>query len=1036
LTPIRKQFTIKAQTQQTFTHYIQRESKMNKQPGASTTPAFPTQAGKKANIGVAAEENTPNESMEKLQQVCQKTMAAVQAATAVVQNEVVQWTAKVGEWSKQEVSGAEIVSQTDSRIGEGLEQVRQIIARVRNRSQSLQGDIVSWTETSSINVKDLVEAIAGMENVMTQVDYRQAKAEAKQVAEMAKKAKTVAADTEAKETAARIQFGSGPAVTEAKKKANEAREAAGEKAKEAEQANAVVEQAKAVLGKEPVGATKKMRNAILATVEKLQAVVAELKRVYLQQMEAMMTEAEATQKEAKKWVAAEVKNALQIEKWYKQMDFIYRSIGKMLEQKVVQAIIQDTAKAIIDHRLSEVERSLAQIRTIYQTEMVPMKAALEAEKTKKEAQKTEITIKDDITVKIRAKMGEMLYVVNKGSSMISVIATATNEVIEMIRVGTSPQRVVITPDRTKLLITNAGDNTVSILDTATHQIIAAVPVGNHPLGIAILPDGTQAYVTNYGSGTVSVLDLQMNPVTAKEIRVGDSPVGVAFVYGGTRVFVTNALSRTISVIDKATQKVMREIQLEGRSPQGVAVTPDGKKAYIADEESDTITVINVVNNKITARIQVGQGPTEVAITADGTRAYVANSRGDNVSVVDVTTNPPTLVTTIAVGDRPVGIAFSGNGMRAYVSNENDDNVSVIDTATFTVQDPILVGQNPAGMAIGTETIAEKNVRKVTEAVMERNRTEFLSRKVRAAYVTNWSSNNVSVIDTNTYQVVATISVGKHPIDVAITQDGARACVVNHGSDNVSLIDTATYKVVATISVGKKPVNVATVPHKTQVYVMNHGSANVSVIDIVIQKVVATISVGKWLSGVAITPAGIQDYVIGYVTSMGNAANVNIIDNDTKQILDTVPTGQELWKYVALAPGGTRAYMVKDISYDICVIDTATQNVLMTIPVGVLPRGTTFTPDATRICVAEDFEGSITVGDTAPIRESAPIRKLATISVGKRPVGVAITPDGTKGYVPNMGGNNVSVIDIVTYQVLTTIPVGEGPVFVAIASIPQ
>jgi len=41
----------------------------------------------------------------------------------------------------------------------------------------------------------------------------------------------------------------------------------------------------------------------------------------------------------------------------------------------------------------------------------------------------------------------------------------------------------------------------------------------------------------------------------------------------------------------------------------------------------------------------------------------------------------------------------------------------------------------------------------------------------------------------------------------------------------------------------------------------------------------------------------------------------------------------------------------------------------------------------------------------------------------KPVGVVVSPDGKKVFVANGRGNSVSVIDAETYQILTTIPVG-------------
>ncbi|WP_406381587.1 YncE family protein [Streptomyces sp. NBC_01618] len=54
----------------------------------------------------------------------------------------------------------------------------------------------------------------------------------------------------------------------------------------------------------------------------------------------------------------------------------------------------------------------------------------------------------------------------------------------------------------------------------------------------------------------------------------------------------------------------------------------------------------------------------------------------------------------------------------------------------------------------------------------------LSPDGRSLYVTNGSSNTVSVIDTRTNRVAATIPVGKSPVSVALSRNGGRAYVAN------------------------------------------------------------------------------------------------------------------------------------------------------------------------------------------------------------------------------------------------------------------
>jgi len=63
-----------------------------------------------------------------------------------------------------------------------------------------------------------------------------------------------------------------------------------------------------------------------------------------------------------------------------------------------------------------------------------------------------------------------------------------------------------------------------------------------------------------------------------------------------------------------------------------------------------------------------------------------------------------------------------------------------------------------------------------------------------AYITNYHSNNVSVIDTATNNVVTSVSIGPFPSGIAVTPDGTKVYVTNQWDNNVSVIDTVTNKV--------------------------------------------------------------------------------------------------------------------------------------------------------------------------------------------------------------------------------------------------
>src|SRR5215510_2823499 len=97
------------------------------------------------------------------------------------------------------------------------------------------------------------------------------------------------------------------------------------------------------------------------------------------------------------------------------------------------------------------------------------------------------------------------------------------------------------------------------------------------------------------------------------------------------------------------------------------------------------------------------------------------------------------------------------------------------------------------------------------------------------YVTNRDDNTVSVIDTATNTVIATIPVGARPTLLAVTPDAAFAYVANQEGNTVSVIATASNTVVATVPVGNFPFGVAITPNGAFAYVANLFDNTVSVI---------------------------------------------------------------------------------------------------------------------------------------------------------------------------------------------------------------
>lgn len=283
------------------------------------------------------------------------------------------------------------------------------------------------------------------------------------------------------------------------------------------------------------------------------------------------------------------------------------------------------------------------------------------------------------------------------------------------------------------------------------------------------------------------------------------------------------------------------------------------------------------------------------------------------------------------------------------------------------------------------------------------------------YVANSTTDNVSVFDTATRQLVATVPVGDRPFPIAIAPNGRIALVGNSGSNTVSVIETADNQVIATIPVGANPYGIVISPNGTRAYVANQASGNVSVIDLLTFSVTTTIATTH-AGGVAVNPLGTRLYV-----SRGETNSLVVIDTASNLIVNTIAdVGISPW-CIVFSPDGTRAYVTNFSGANVSVIDTASETVLTRWNVGNQPVGIALNGDGSRLYTANSGSDTVSIVDTTM---GFPLNNLP---VGSRPFGVATDPDGRMLYAQNAGtalaAGSVSVFDGAANVVVATLPTG-------------
>src|SRR5579859_3595201 len=164
----------------------------------------------------------------------------------------------------------------------------------------------------------------------------------------------------------------------------------------------------------------------------------------------------------------------------------------------------------------------------------------------------------------------------------------------------------------------------------------------------------------------------------------------------------------------------------------------------------------------------------------------------------------------------------------------------------------------------------------------------LSPDGRYAYVACYLGHAIAVLDVATQSLVATIPfpAQAHPYGLAISSDGRYVYASDNFSGRLYVIDTATRRLITGVPVGQNPSLIARSPDGRTLYVANGASRSVSVLDIganpAAPRVIATIPVSGYPHGLAVTPDG--RYVVVADTSSGQ---LSIIDTLTNQVIATV-----------------------------------------------------------------------------------------------------------------------------------------------------
>jgi len=291
-------------------------------------------------------------------------------------------------------------------------------------------------------------------------------------------------------------------------------------------------------------------------------------------------------------------------------------------------------------------------------------------------------------------------------------------------------------------------------------------------------------------------------------------------------------------------------------------------------------------------------------------------------------------------------------------------------------------------------------------------------------VANQREHTALLIDPETRQELAKISVGVNGHEVAVSPDSRLAYVPIYGNAGVGrpgtdgttidVVDLHDRKLVATIDLGK-PLR----PHRAEfgpdglLYVTAELDKAVDVIDPATRKVVAAIPTGAIESHmIVISPDGQRAY-----TANVAAGSVSVLDLKQRSLVTVIAVAKTVQR-ISISANGKRVFTHDQDTPRIAIIDTTTNKVASWISLPATVYSSSPTADGRRL-LASSPSGKIFVIDlaSAKVEESFDIPP----ALGE----LLLAPDGKFAYVSCPAAGTIEVLDISSHKLLQPIKLTPG-----------
>ena len=263
---------------------------------------------------------------------------------------------------------------------------------------------------------------------------------------------------------------------------------------------------------------------------------------------------------------------------------------------------------------------------------------------------------------------------------------------------------------------------------------------------------------------------------------------------------------------------------------------------------------------------------------------------------------------------------------------------------------------------------------------------------RTIAVVSIGSNSVTFIDTATNEVKHITYVGRAPHEAFFTPDGKEVWVTVRGENYVDVLDGRTFKEKTRITTPDGPGMQIFSPDGKYGYVCSSFNPETDVVSVARHKIVARVKqASPFCPNIAATPDGSQVWF-----TLKDTGKTEVFDAKPPfavlKVLDTGPITNHV--NIVHNASGTFAYVTIGGLNEVKVFRTDDFSQVAAIPVGALPHGIWPSGDGSRVYVGLEN------GDGVAAIDTLTNKLIATVPIGQAPQALTYVPDA----VPSGSGS--------------------------------